>query len=102
VDGGPATRNEWATNWLLRRFTPLNCLASIILLFVISKMLGCYLRASDDDKLRGLDCKYFYEAEGDFLVLNGLGAITPEVLGLGGGSRSESHKEAPVVSEKRD
>lgn len=81
---------------------------SIILLFVINKIPGCHIRATEDDELRGLDYKYFYDvdAEDGMMVLNGFGATSPVLTRSGVTSpRAEGSQEGvvvPIVSEKRD
>jgi Amt family ammonium transporter len=77
---------------------------SVILLFIINKIPGCHIRATEDDELRGLDYKYFHDVEGDFMVLNGYGAATPGMTRFGIVSDAPSHEgvEVPISSEKRD
>ena len=73
------------------------------LLFIINKIPGCHIRATEDDELRGLDYKYFHDAEGDMEVLDGYGAATPGMMVSGMVSGSGSHQDVPVVpAEKRD
>jgi Amt family ammonium transporter len=77
---------------------------SIILLFMINRIPGCHIRATEDDELRGLDYKYFHDVEGDMMVLNGYGAATPGMTRSGVVSDTRSHEgvEVPTTSEKRD
>lgn len=81
---------------------------SIILLFIINKIPGCHIRATEDDELRGLDFKYFHDVdeEDGMMVLNGFGATTPGITRSdvtsprAGGSQDGI--VVPVMSEKRD
>lgn len=75
----------------------------MILLFIINKIPGMHIRATEDDELRGLDYKYFHDIEGDMEILNGYGAATPGMTRSGVVS-DVSHEgvEVPVASEKRD
>lgn len=52
---------------------------SIILLFIIDRIPGCHLRASEEDELRGLDYKYFNDVDSSMEVLHGFttGTATP-------------------------
>ncbi|KAH7385245.1 ammonium transporter AmtB-like domain-containing protein [Phaeosphaeria sp. MPI-PUGE-AT-0046c] len=77
---------------------------SIILLFIINKIPGCHIRATEDEELLGLDYKYFHDAEGDMIVLTGYGAATPGMTRSGIVSDAPSHEgvEVPVLAEKRD
>lgn len=77
---------------------------SVILLFIINKIPGCHIRATEDDELKGLDYKYFSDADGDIVVLNGYGATTPGAtsLGLPSGGSAASHQDIPVEAAKRD
>lgn len=81
---------------------------SIILLFVINKIPGCHIRATEDDELRGLDFKYFHDVdeEDGMMVLNGYGAATPGMTRSGVTSpRAEGSQDGvvvPVMPEKRD
>lgn len=75
---------------------------SIVLLFIINKIPGCHIRATEDDELKGLDYKYFHDIEGDTMVLNGYGAATPGLTASGIVSGSGSHQDVPVATEKRD
>lgn len=79
---------------------------SIILLFIIDRIPGLHLRASEEDEIRGLDFKYLTDAdvEGDTMVLYGAGAVTPGMTtsGIVGGSGSGSVEGVPVTQEKRD
>ena len=82
---------------------------SIILLFIINRIPGCHIRATEDDELRGLDYKYFHDVdvEDGMVVLNGFGATTPgfERSGVAspraGGSR-DGVVVPVVVAEKLD
>ena len=77
---------------------------SIILLFIINKIPGLHIRATEEDELRGLDYKYFHDAEADLMVLTGFGAATPGMTASGNVSGSGSHQDVPIVTtvEKRD
>jgi Amt family ammonium transporter len=81
---------------------------SIILLFIINKIPGCHIRATEDDELRGLDFKYFHDVdeEDGMMVLNGFGVATPSMTRNGVTSpRAEGSQDGvivPVMSEKRD
>jgi Amt family ammonium transporter len=87
---------------------------SIVLLFIIDRIPGCHLRASEEDEIRGLDFKYLndcIDVEGDTMVLYGAGAATPGMTtsgivgGVGGtassGAGSDRMGES-VGPEKRD
>lgn len=73
---------------------------SIILLFIINRIPGLHLRATEEDELRGLDFKYLLDVdpEGDMMVMNGRGSVTP---GLSGGTSREG-VEVTLPTEKRD
>lgn len=73
---------------------------SVILLFIINKIPGLHLRASEEDELRGLDYKYFADVEGDTLMYGG--SISPMSGVLEGRTASEPRTEVGVVAEKRD
>jgi Amt family ammonium transporter len=77
---------------------------SIILLFVINKIPGCHIRATEDEELLGLDQKYFHDCEGDLMMLSGFGAATPGMTRSGAVSDTPSHEgiEVPISTEKRD
>lgn len=81
---------------------------SIILLFVINKIPGCHLRATEDDELRGLDYKYFHDVdiEDGMMVLNGFGAETSALTSSGvtssKGESSQDRVVVPVMPDKRD
>lgn len=76
---------------------------SIVLLFIINKIPGLHLRATEEDELKGLDFKYFHDVEGDMMVLDGYGAATPGRTASGIVSGSGSHVvEVPDMMEKRD
>lgn len=100
----------WAKNWKQMGYqlaAATTCatwsfVVSIILLFIINKIPGLHLRATEEEELRGLDYKYFHDAEGDLEVLNGFGAATPGMTASGFVSHSGSQQDVPVVSEKRD
>jgi Amt family ammonium transporter len=100
----------WARNWIQMGYqlaAATTCAAwsfviSIILLFIINRIPGCHIRATEDDELRGLDYKYFSDAEGDMMVLTGYGAATPGLAASQVASGSQSHQDVPVTTEKRD
>jgi Amt family ammonium transporter len=100
----------WARNWKQMGYqlaAATTCAAwsfvvSIILLFIIDRIPGCHIRATEDDELRGLDYKYFSDADGDLEVLTGYGPATPGRAASQVASGSESHQDVPVVTEKRD
>jgi ammonium transporter, Amt family len=73
---------------------------SIILLFVINKIPGLHLRATEEEELRGLDFKYLMDVdpEGDIFMLSGFGSVTP---GVSGGASQEG-VEVPITATKRD
>jgi Amt family ammonium transporter len=73
---------------------------SIVLLFIIDRIPGCHIRATEEDELRGLDYKYFSDAEGDFGVLDGYAATT--TAGLVSDSSSRDGAAVPVPEAKRD
>ncbi|KAH7128757.1 ammonium transporter AmtB-like domain-containing protein [Dendryphion nanum] len=78
---------------------------SIILLFIINKIPGLHIRASEEDELRGLDFKYLTDVEGDTMVLHGYGAATPGMTTsgiVGGGSTPSTTEGVPVVQTKQD
>jgi Amt family ammonium transporter len=75
---------------------------SVVLLFIINKIPGCHLRASEDDELRGLDYKYFSDVQEDVMILNGYGAATSAMSTLGVVSGTGSHQDVPVDVGKRD
>ncbi|KAF2010363.1 ammonium transporter [Aaosphaeria arxii CBS 175.79] len=76
---------------------------SIILLFIIDKIPGLHLRASEEEEVRGLDEKYFSDCWGDVPVLEGYGGITGSGRLAGGGDGSVRSGEAvPVVAAKMD
>lgn len=76
---------------------------SIILLFIINKIPGCHIRATEEEELRGLDYKYFSDVEEDLVVLNGYGSARLGESGLGVVSSGEgSHQDIPVDAGKRD
>jgi Amt family ammonium transporter len=80
---------------------------SIILLFIIDRIPGMHLRASEEDELRGLDFKYLNDVDGDTMVLYGAGAVTPGMTAsgiVGGVSGPGSSTEGVPVTmpEKRD
>ena len=74
---------------------------SVVLLFVIDKIPGCHIRASEEDELRGLDYKYFADVE-DLVVLDGFGLVGEEQGRVGSGSGARSHLDVPVETAKRD
>lgn len=102
----------WAKNWKQMGYqlaaasfcAAWSFVISIILLFIINKIPGCHLRATEEDELRGLDFKYFHDAEADMMVLDGYGGMTPgRTVSSGLVSGSGSHQDVPVPSvEKRD
>jgi ammonium transporter, Amt family len=100
----------WSKNWKQMGYqlaAATTCAAwsfviSVILLFIINKIPGCHIRATEDDELRGLDFKYFHDVEDDTLVLTGYGTNTPGISPSGAVSGTGSHQDVPVVSEKRD
>jgi Amt family ammonium transporter len=77
---------------------------SLVLFFIIDRIPGCYIRATEEDELRGLDYKYFLDVEGDFDVLDGYGATTmgTTTSGLASPSPSREGVVVPMPSEKRD
>lgn len=81
---------------------------SIILLFIINKIPGCHIRATEDDELKGLDYKYFHDVdvEDGMMVLEGYGATRPGLTRSGVTSlQAEGGQDevvVPVVAEKRD
>lgn len=100
----------WVQNWKQMGYqlaAATTCAAwsfvvSIILLFIINKIPGLHLRATEEDELRGLDYKYFHDADGDLEVLTGFGAATLGMTVSGRVSGSGSHQDVPVTAEKRD
>lgn len=81
---------------------------SVILLFVINKIPGCHLRATEDDELRGLDYKYFHDVdeEDGMMILHGLGTATPGLMRSGvtsaRGGGSQDGVAVSAVPEKMD
>ncbi|KAF2744254.1 ammonium transporter [Sporormia fimetaria CBS 119925] len=76
---------------------------SIVLLFVIDKIPGLHIRASEEDEIKGLDFKYLMDVEGDTMVLYGGGSVTPGFT-AGSSERAGSSEGVvvPVGVEKRD
>jgi Amt family ammonium transporter len=77
---------------------------SIILLFVIDRIPGCHLRASEEDELRGLDYKYFNDVDESMEVLHGYttGTAMPARLGPRSGSASAEEMGVSAVPAKQD
>ncbi|EDU47867.1 Ammonium transporter [Pyrenophora tritici-repentis] len=100
----------WAKNWkqmVYQLAAATFCAAwsfviSIILLFIINRIPGCHIRAAEDDELKGLDYKYFSDADGDMMVLTGFGAAIPGFTTSQVVSGARSHQDVPVEPEKRD
>jgi Amt family ammonium transporter len=100
----------WARNWKQMGYqlaAATTCAAwsfviSVILLFIINKIPGCHIRAAEDDELKGLDYRYFSDADEDMMILTGYGPRTPGLAASGIVSGSDSHQDVPVVTEKRD
>lgn len=81
---------------------------SILLLFIINKIPGCHLRATQEDELRGLDFKYLndVDVESEAMVLYGAGAATPGMTASGilagaGGSKGASNEHMGASSTLR-
>jgi Amt family ammonium transporter len=81
---------------------------SIILLFIIGRIPGLHLRASEEDELRGLDFKYLWDVEGETMVEYGGGSVTPgmqtSIKGVpaSGAGSSEGGETVTMMPEKRD
>ena len=75
---------------------------SIVLLFIISRIPGMHLRASEEDELRGLDFKYLADVEGDTMMLYGAGAVTPGMTASGIVGVVSGVGSTEVVQEKKD
>ena len=90
---------------------------SCILLFIINKIPGCHIRASEEDELRGLDFKYLHDVDEEMdsrlfgAYMGGVGHITGRpveegaIMGPGtgvlGGS-GEGGSESPSSVKEKD
>lgn len=71
VTGNASPGGWWERNWIQMGYqlaAATTCAAwsfgvSCILLFIINKIPGMHLRATEEDEIRGLDYKYFDDAE---------------------------------------
>jgi Amt family ammonium transporter len=77
---------------------------SIILLFIIDRIPGCHLRASEEDELRGLDYKYFNDVDSSMEVLHGYatGTATPGRVGARSGNPSAEEMGVSGIPAKQD
>ena len=65
---------------------------SCVLLFVINRIPGCHIRASEEDEVMGLDAKYLYDVEIESLDLQGYDAVESPSRNFPAGSGASSVK----------
>jgi len=80
---------------------------SCILLFIINKIPGCHIRATEEDEVRGLDHKYFMDVEidtGDLRTYDAdmTGNSSPSLFMGGSKATSVKAATAEATTEKKD
>jgi Amt family ammonium transporter len=77
---------------------------SCILLFIINRIPGCHIRATEEEELLGLDAKYLYDVEIEALDLRSYDAVSSPARVFQGESNASSVKvvSPPADKEKGD
>jgi hypothetical protein len=128
VSGDSYDGGWWDHNWIQMGYqlaAAVTCAAwsftvTCILLFVINRIPGCHIRASEEDELRGLDFKYLHDVDEEMESKlfggagpGGVGHITGrdveggDVMGPGTGALSgvgsgEGGSESPSSVKEKD